>query len=157
MKYILRLLWWGAYIIGALIVQQSIPGVDALMPGFLLALQEKNFRQSAWLFLLFVLIQEGSGNITFGGAILWYMGQVFFFRRCQRLLSSDNILFVFMLALILGAYHGALRWFMCAVQNVPVDYTNLVRESMIQVIIIPVIWGLAHFIRPKSALGIAKP
>lgn len=153
MKRFLRLLWWATYIAGALIVQQTIPGVDALVPGFLLSLQEKKTGQSFWLFLLFLLIQEGSGSLGFGGAVLWYGGQVALFRLSQRFFVADNLLFVFMLSASLGVYHGALEWFLCAVQKIPVDYAVLVPESLVQALIIPVIWGLAYFTRPRAALN----
>ncbi|MDL2316411.1 hypothetical protein LJC59_04950, partial [Desulfovibrio sp. OttesenSCG-928-A18] len=149
-KNIIRLLWWATYIVGALILQQQIPGVDALVPGFLLSLQDKKRWQTFWLFLLFVLIQEGAGSIGFGGAILWYGGQIVFFRLSQRLFVADNILFVLMLSASLGAYHCALTLFICAVQKIPVDLFLLIRESIIQAIIIPAIWGVAYLSRPKA-------
>ena len=153
MKRLLRPLWWATYIAGALIIQQTITGVDALVPGFLLSLQERKPWQSFWLFVLFLLIQEGAGSLIFGGAVLWYGGQVALFRLSQRFFVADNLLFVFMLSVSLGVYHGALEWFMCAVQQIPMDYAVLVSESLIQALIIPVIWGLAYFTRPKTALN----
>jgi len=147
----LRILWWAAYIAGALIVQQSIPGIDALVPGFLLALQEKKTWQSAWLFCIFVLIQEGTGSLTFGSAALWYGGQVWLFHVSQRFFVADSIPFVFMLSAILGAYHFLLTWLMCSVQTLPLNFALLARESILQAAIIPLIWGLACFIRPKAA------
>ena len=153
MKTSARILWWTAYIIGALIVQQNIPGVDALVPGFLLALQEGKTRQSVWLFCIFVLIQEGAGSLTFGSAVLWYSGQVWLFRVSQSFFIAESMLFVFMLSAILGAYHFLLTWLMCAVQNLPVQFMLLARESMIQAAIIPLIWGLAYFIRPRAAFS----
>lgn len=153
MKFLRRLLWWGTYIAGALIVQQAVPGVDALVPGFLLSLQERRTRQTIWLFCLFVLIQEGTGSLVFGASLLWYGGQVALFRLSQRFFVADNLLFVFMLSGSLGIYHGLLEWFMCAVQKVPVDLTTLVPESILQAFIIPAIWGLAYFTRPRTALN----
>lgn len=150
-KTIVRLLWWGTYIIGALILQQQIPGVDALAPGFLLSLQEKRPWQTAWLFLIFVLIQEGAGTMHFGGALLWYAGQAALFWVGQRFFMAENALFVLMLSVCLGAYHALLILFMCAVQEIPVEYMTLLRESIIQTLLIPLIWGLAYFSRPKSS------
>ena len=152
MKTPALILWWATYIAGALMVQQSIPGVDALVPGFLLSLQEKKHWQSFWLFCIFVLIQEGSGSLTFGSAILWYGGQVLLFRVSQRVFVAENILFVLMLSASLGAYHFLLTWLMCSVQKLPLEYALLVRESLLQSVIIPVIWGLAYFSRPKAAI-----
>lgn len=150
MRTIKRMLWWGTYIVGALVVQQFISGVDALMPGFLLSLQEKRTRQSIVLFMLFVLIQEGAGSLTFGSAVLWYGGQIALFRLSERFFVADNVLFVFMLSIGLGVYHGLLTLFMCAVQKAPVEYVLLLQESVIQAAIIPVIWGVAYFARPKT-------
>lgn len=155
MKFFFRLLWWGTFIIGALVIQQSIPGIDALAPGFLLSLQEKDSRESFWLFPLFVLIQEGAGNISFGGSLLWYGGQVLLFRLSQRFFVAENLLFFCMLSAILGAYHYALDLFMCAVQKLPVDHAALVQESIAQALVIPVIWGIAYLTRPRAALGSA--
>jgi hypothetical protein len=153
MKASIRILWWATYIAGALIVQQNIPGVDALVPGFLLSLQERKTWQSVWLFCIFVLIQEGAGSLTFGSAVLWYSGQVWLFHVSQRFFVAENILFVFMLSAVLGTYHFLLTWLMCSVQNLPLEFALLARESMIQAAIIPLIWGLAYFIRPKAAFN----
>ena len=40
-----RILWWLCYIALALIMQQQMPGIDVLAPGFLLALQMKNKKE----------------------------------------------------------------------------------------------------------------
>ncbi|MDR0339388.1 MAG: hypothetical protein LBH65_03825 [Desulfovibrio sp.] len=151
MKRAGRILWWATFIAGALIVQQSIPGIDALTPGFLLSLQERRPRQSFWLFVFFVLIQEGSGSLAFGSALLWYGGQAVLFHVSLRYFVADSLLFVLMLSAALGAYHGFLVWFMCIVQKAPVYFFTLTRESLLQATIIPLIWGLAFFSRPKNS------
>jgi hypothetical protein len=152
MKKAARIAWWATFIVGALIVQQSVPGVDALTPGFLLSLQEKRPRQTFWLFALFVLIQEGSGSLNFGSALLWYGGQVALFHAGLRFFIADSVLFVLMISAGLGLYRGLLVWFMSAVQEVPLDLVLLVQESLVQAAVIPVIWGLAFFSRPRSRI-----
>jgi len=148
-----RIFWWATYIAGALIVQRAIPGVDALAPGFLLSLQEKKNRQTFWLFCIFVLIQEGSGSMLFGSAVLWYGGQIVLFRLSQSFFVAESIVFIFMLSAALGVYHFLLIWLMCAVQNLPLEFSLLARESLTQAAIIPLIWGLAYFIRPTAAFS----
>ena len=150
MKNLLRLLWWAAYIVAALILQQQIPGVDALAPGFLISLQDEKKWQSFWLFLLFVLIQEGAGSLGFGSALLWYGGQVALFRLAERLFVADNILFVLMLSTSLGAYRCLISWFMCIVQKVPVEYMLLIQESLLQTVFILFFWGIVCLFRPKA-------
>ena len=151
MRTVSRFLWWGVYIVAALIVQQQIPGVDALAPGFLISLQEKNRWQTFWLFLLFMLLQEGAGSLGFGSAMLWYGGQVALFRLAGRLFIADNVLFVLMLSASLGALRALITWFMCLVQKVPVEYMLLTQECLLQAVLIPIIWGIAGLLRPKAA------
>lgn len=153
MKTPVLILWWAIYIVGALIVQQNLPGVDALVPGFLLSLQERKNWQSFWLFCAFVLIQEGAGSLTFGSAVLWYGGQICLFRLSQRFFMAENVIFVLILSAGLGAYHFFLTWLMCAVANLPLEYSLLIRESVIQAAVIPAIWELAYFTRPRAAFS----
>ena len=148
MKFLL-ILWWAAYIVCALVLQQQLPGFDALAPGFLLALQKNKKAELCWLFLLFVLIQEGTGALRFGTAMLWYGGQIFFFRLSARLFVADNLLFVTMLAASLGGFRVALLWLMCALQNAPLNYAQLLQESVIQAALIPPLWGIAYLLHPK--------
>jgi hypothetical protein len=141
-RLLLRQLWWSGYIVIALFLQQQFPGLDALTPGFLLALQERKTAQTICLFLLFALIQEGMGSLHFGMAMLWYGGQILIFRLTSRLFVADNFLFVTILSASLGVYYGLLLCFMCALQNIPLAYGPLLRASFFQALAIPLIWGL---------------
>lgn len=146
---LLRLLWWAAYISVALLVQHLIPGVDALAPGLLISLQERRPWQTLWLFLLFSIMQEGAGTMHFGSSVLWYGGLALFYWVGQRFFVADNIVFVLLLALFLGAYHGLLTLFMCAMQEIPVEHALLLHESIIQTLLIPLLWGLACCFRSR--------
>jgi hypothetical protein len=148
---LLRLLWWTGYVIAAQFLQQQFPGLDALAPGFLLALQERKTAQTLWLFLLFTLIQEGAGNLHFGMAMLWYGGQILIFRLNSRLFLTDNILFVTILSASLGGYHGILLWFMCILQDIPPDYILLLRGSVFQALAVPLLWSLTWALSLRAA------
>ncbi|MDR2488981.1 MAG: hypothetical protein LBD42_05780 [Desulfovibrio sp.] len=150
MTPLLRFLWWTAYVVVALILQQHIPGMDALTPGLLLSLQQKKTWQSFWLVLIFVLIQEGSGSLGFGSALLWYGGQIALFRLAEQLFMADSALFICMLSANLGVLRCLITWFMCIVQKVPMEYVPLVQESVVQAALIPVIWGIASLLYPKE-------
>ena len=151
MKLLPRILWWVTYIVIALFLQQQFPGLDALTPGFLIALQQRRTGQTIWLFLIFTLIQEGAGNLHFGMAMLWYAGQIAIFQISARLFLADNILFVAVTSLGLGIYYCVLLWLMCALQDVPMDYVTLLREGLVQTLAIPLIWGIAWLFMPKAA------
>ena len=151
MKVALRILWWAAYLVIALFLQQQFPGLDALTPGFLIALQQRRTSQTIWLFAIFTLIQEGAGGMHFGMAMLWYGGQIALFNLSARLFLADNILFVSVLSASLGGYYCALLWLMCALQDVPMDYMSLLRAGLFQTLAIPLIWGIAWLFMPRTA------
>ncbi|MDR1490258.1 MAG: hypothetical protein LBS65_07225 [Desulfovibrio sp.] len=156
MKTLYSFAWWCAYISGALFVQRFIPGVDALAPGFLISLQEENRRQCFWLFILFTLIQEGTGSLLFGAAALWYGVQMLLFRIGSVIFVKDNIIFIALYSGCLGVYHFLLTWLMCAVQGVHMNFETLLGESVIQTLIIPLIWAVAHIVKPGNAAGGAQ-
>lgn len=157
MKSLFVICWWGVYIIGAVILQRFLPAVDALAPGFLFALQEKRPWQTFWLFVIFVLIQDGSGSLIFGSAVLWYGGQIALFRMLRSLVVSETVIFVLVLSLCLGVYHGLLTLLMCSVQNIPPHYSMIMRESLVQALVIPLLWGLIRALRPRFAPDGARP
>ena len=72
--------WWVAYACIAIVLQSRAPGLDFLLPGFILAIQERNGAQFLWVAVFFLLLQEGMGNMAFGGTLLWYALAVFLFR-----------------------------------------------------------------------------
>jgi hypothetical protein len=145
-----RVFWWFLYTAGALVVQQTVPGVDALMPGFLLALQENKPRQLLVLFVVFTFVQEGAGSLGFGTAMLSYAGAALLFRMSHGFFVEDNVVFISMLSVCLGLYHGLLIRLMCAIQTIPVDFELLLRESLIQTLAIPLIWAPAYWARPRN-------
>ena len=155
MNALLSILWWAGYILTALVVQQQMPGIDALAPGFLLALQEKKGSQTAILFILFTLIQEGAGTLNFGMSLLWFGGQIMLFRLSAQLFVADNLLFVGILSASLGVLRAALLWFMCALRDYPMDYMQLIHESLIQAFFIPIAWGIAVALRPRRLSGLS--
>ncbi|MDR2161191.1 MAG: hypothetical protein LBO77_03515 [Desulfovibrio sp.] len=146
-----RLLWWTGYVIAGLLLQRQFPGLDALAPGFLLALQERKTIQTLWLFLLFTLIQEGTGSLHFGMGMIWYGGQMVLFRLGSRLFVADNIIFVVLFSASLGVCYGVLFWLICALHDIPSDYAELFRLSLLQAAAIPIVWGLARICRPRTA------
>jgi hypothetical protein len=150
MIFLLRPLWWTSYIIAALILQQQIPGVDALAPGLIISLQEKKKWQSLWLFLIFVLIQEGTGSLGFGGALLWYAGQIALFSLTEKFFMANSLFFVVMLSAGLGVLRCLITWFMCLVQKLPMEYMFLIQESLIQAACIPLIWCIARLCYPAA-------
>lgn len=148
---VLNLFWWAGYVIAAVIIQGQLPGFDALAPGFLIALQERKKMQVFWLFVLFCLIQEGTGSLRFGASLLWYGGHIVFFLINSRFFVADNILSVTLLSAILAVYRGLVFWFMSVIQDYGVDYAALLEECVLQALLVPLLWLLADLLRPGMA------
>ena len=59
--------WWLCYAFAGITLQALMPGLDFLLPGFILALQERRYPQILAVGACFVLLQEGMGSMAFGG------------------------------------------------------------------------------------------
>jgi len=142
-----NLLWWAGFFYVAICVQSVLPGLDALVVGLLLALQERRILQIAWLLPVFILVQEGCGTLDFGASILWYVTVVALLFIGDRLFEVKNFLFMFFLSTCLGVAHMGITRLMAALQNTRVDEAALLDESIIQALFIPIGWHFAAITR----------
>lgn len=149
MNKIVLALYWAVYIVAGIIIQQQVPGTDALVPGFLIALQSGRKKILFWLFILFVLIQEGGGSLHFGSSLLWYGGQIAIYYIASYFVSTNSFFATLMLAGLFSAYGALVKIFICAIQDIPVNYQYLLETSLIQAAIIPIIWLLAFGLRKR--------
>ncbi len=145
-----RVLWWSFYTIFGVIMQQHFAGLDFLAPGFLLALYLRKRTEIIWLFIVFVLIQEGTGNITFGAALLWYGGQVLIVNLSSNLFVLNSGIFICLTAAILGVYRVLLLLLMSAIQDIFIDYHRLVIEAAFQALVIPPVWAITYSLLPRA-------
>ncbi|MDL2306793.1 hypothetical protein LJC48_02005 [Desulfovibrio sp. OttesenSCG-928-C06] len=150
-----NLVWWIVYIVVAVWLQKFIPGLDALVPGLIVCLQEKN-RQQTFLFLLFcVVLQEGTGTLPFGASIIWY-GFVFTcFYAGGWFFMAGNQGFVFLLSVALAAGRGLLFIGMSELQQLPLDTQVVVPQCLAQVFFTPIIWLLSGASRRKYKLQVS--
>lgn len=142
-----NIFWWGLYFFCAIWLQAVIPGLDALVPGLIVSLQERNFRQIFAIFGLCTLIQEGVGTLDFGASLLWYSTVVFIFFLGRWLFETENLVFIFMLSACIGVSHYAIVRAMCALQFIPVNEPLLLDESSLQGLLTPVLWKIASLTR----------
>lgn len=139
--------WWIGYACIAIILQSRFPGLDFLLPGFILAIQERKPVQLAWVAAFFLLLQEGMGSMAFGGTLLWYALAVAFFFLGYSLFEVESFLFIFLLSGCLGLTHYAVFSIMAGLQDIPVNSRTLTDESVFQALMTPFLWRLAHFSR----------
>lgn len=139
--------WWIVFTFFAILLQARFPGLDFLLPGFILAIQERNPVQFGWVALFYLLLQEGMGNMAFGGTLLWYSMAVAFFFVGYRLFEVESFLFIFLLSGCLGVTHYAVSLLMAGLQDVPVRPQELMDDSVFQALLTPCLWRLAYFTR----------
>lgn len=151
-----NLLWWAFFIITGVWVQQALSGLDVLVAGLLVSLQERRFYQTSWLLVVLLLVQEGTGTLSFGSTALWYGALLLFFHIGRWLFEAENMLFVVLLSLGLGACHFLFTIMMASLQQLDIPRDRLLLESIWQACIIPPAWWLTHFVR-RRCMGDAHP
>lgn len=136
-------LFWLIYTVAGVWVQRILPGVDVFAPALVVCLQERRVTQFAWLLPLWIVLQEGMGNLPFGNMILWYAGMLIFFVLGRWLFESRNIIFVFIIGILMGVWHFVLTQLMAELQNLEVVESQLFLESIHQAVVFPLVWALA--------------
>ncbi|WP_303237157.1 hypothetical protein [uncultured Bilophila sp.] len=136
----LNILWWVAFFVLGLTLQQALPGTDVLVAGLFLALQERRPFQIAAVLLALILVQEGVGTLDFGTSVLWYLVVITLFFVGRWMFETENWLFVLLISVCLGAAHYGVIWIMTRLQFIPLDMTRLLDESILQGLLTPFVW-----------------
>lgn len=108
----LNILWWVAFFVFGLALQQALPGTDVLVAGLFLALQERRPFQLAVVLLALILVQEGVGTLDFGTSVLWYLLVITLFFIGRWMFETENWLFVLLLSGCIGLAHYGVIWLM---------------------------------------------
>lgn len=149
--------WWTIFVICGIWAQYFVRGVDFLMVGLVLSLQEGRAAQTAWLMALFVLVQEGVGSLSFGSSLLWYAMLVALYSLGRWLFQARSFFFMILLGAGMGLWHYMLIFIMSSLQSASVPLDRLFFESVLQALLFPMAWGLANalrFRRESDALSV---
>jgi hypothetical protein len=142
-----NLLWWVFCSAGSVILQSCFPGLDFMLPFFLLAIQERKLIQTICTGIWFVLLQEGMGSFAFGGTAVLYSFAVILFFSGSRLFQGKNFLYVVFLGIVLAWVHYALYAMLCSLQNFPFRHELLTAECVCQMFVTPFVWWIANSLR----------
>lgn len=134
--------WWLCFMALAICAQALVPGVDVLVVGLIILLQEKDWRGMLWLLPLFILLQEGMGTRPFGSIIVWYAATVVIFKLGRWLFETENFLFIFLLSACLGATYYGVVWLMAPLDNLPFNVEDTLDKSLMQAIFMPFAWRM---------------
>ncbi|MBL3582409.1 hypothetical protein [Oleidesulfovibrio alaskensis] len=146
-----NVIWWLVYTAAAIWAQKLVPGIDFLLPGLIIALQEERPIQTFWIIICFSLIQEGSGTMSFGPAVGQYLGAAVLVQAGRWLFEARNISFVLLLSAGLGLTHFGMISVMAMLQDISLIQSRLMHESIIQALVIPPCWLLVMQARKRFA------
>lgn len=139
--------WWTIYIIIAIILQKFVHGVDFLLPGLIVALQERKIVQFLVVIVSFILIQEGTGTMPFGNIFLWYFVVIIFFYAWQWFFEVESFIFILLLSIALSISHYLIISILSDIQDIYINSRELQDECVYQVFITPLMWHLANYLR----------
>jgi hypothetical protein len=140
-------LWWFLYTVAGVWLQRFFPGLDFFLPGLVLCLQLRRYHCAFWFGLAWILIQEGSGTLTFGACLLWYMTVVIVFFGVRFFFSTGSFVFVLLLSLFVGLWHAGVVHIMAVLQEIRVDSGLLLLESLKMALVFPITWGVLYVLR----------
>lgn len=153
MKVWRDVLWWSCFIIAAICVQALAPGLDVLVVGLVILLQEKDWKGLLWLMPLFILLQEGMGTRPFGAAIVWYAATIVIFHLGRWLFETENFMFIFLLSACLGGAYYSVTWLMAPLQNLTFNVEDTLDKSLVQAIFIPFAWRFLMLFRKWGSVA----
>ncbi len=142
--------WWTVYTIVAVWLQTLLPGVDFLASGLVLSLQERPGPQTAFLAVLWVLLQEGMGTMAFGYGLMWFGVLALAYLGGQWLFEARSFLFMCLLGIMLGIGHPLLAFFLGSLQGVVLPLKELALEGLFQTVLFPVVWYVARTLFPQG-------
>ena len=139
--------WWGVFLFLAITLQRLLPGVDFLLVGFLVTLQERRYADLVWVLPLLIVLQEGMGTQEFGVALLWYVVVAAIFFLGRWLFDIENFLYAFLSSACLAVCYFSVVFLMSPLYATHVDTNRLLDESVYLALLLPLGWKLAQFTR----------
>lgn len=143
----LNIAWWFLYACTAVLFQCFTVGVDFLLPGIIVALQERKFFQFMAVFCFFILLQEGMGTMPFGNVLLWYLLVIIFFYAWQWFFEVESFIFIILLSAALAVSHYYIVSILATVQDIYINEKSLRDECFYQLFLTPFIWHMMNYLR----------
>ena len=150
MRLARNIAWWCVFFLLGVYAQSILSGIDFLLIGVIIALQERRPAQLAWVILVAILLQEGVGTLPFGSALLFYTFAIIVFYGGRALFEAENFFFIFLVSALLGLLHFIFTYAIADLHDLTINVNRLGVESVIQALIIPPLWRLAYFFRGKE-------
>lgn len=148
--------WWTGFIFCAVALQSLMPGLDFLLPGILLSLQERRHEQTFILCVSFILLQEGMGSIAFGSTLLLYSIAVLLYSCGCSLFHGRSFLFMVLLGAALSPVRFLISRLMAELQFIPWEEESLIDVCLVQAALTPAVCFAASRLRRRCLIEAGK-
>ncbi len=154
---LLMICWWAGYTVLGIWAQWFVPGVDFFASGIVLSLQEQPTYRTLGLAILWILLQEGMGNLPFGYGVAWYGLLLILFIVGRWLFEARSFLFICLLGMGLGVLHPLLVYGLGSLANMTMPMQSAIMEGMMQAVVLPLVWLPASRLFPRKMRQDVRP
>ncbi len=145
-----NIIWWILFIIFALLMQNNFAHLDILIIGFIILLQEDDLKQILYIAPVLYLLQESLSSFAFGTTLLWYMAAFVLIVLSRWLFEVENFLFMFLFSSALAVARIGIYMLFARLQNLEYFSSELMDTSVVQALVMPIIWWFFSLLRPKK-------
>lgn len=147
MTPIANTVWWIAFLVTGIILQATFPGLDALILGVLLLLEEKDYRRLVCFVPAVILLQDGMGTQAFGSAMLCIALCALLYRLSSGIASASRIGFYFFLSLAMGGVRIFLDWLFATLEDTAFLPEQLFHEGAAEAVYLFIGWVVLRHLR----------
>ncbi len=148
-------IWWLLFVIIAIIGQMLFAGLDFLIIGFILLLQEEDLKQCCIIAPFLFFLHESISTFAFGSTMLWYITAFVFLIIARFIFEVENFLFMFLFSSALCFAQVGLLGFMARLQGIDYHLNYVLDFAVLQALTMPIVWYLLKLIRPKQEEAVA--
>ncbi len=146
-------LWWITFLMACIVLQVVLPGIDALLLGVILLIEEREWRTMVWYVPAMVLLQEGIGTQAFGGTVMLIGLCVFLHRLCQPIAQASRAGFSLFFCLLMGGLLMFTDWFIATLEGLPASMEDLVFYGLAETVYLLIGWTLLVRLRAGTRRG----
>jgi hypothetical protein len=134
-------LWWIVFTAGCVWIHDMIPGIDCFGPALLVLVHQHRYREAVWLTPIWIVINEGAGDLAFGLSVLWFGGLILIFQVLCLYLTSSNLIFLISLSLLAGIWHSSVIQLMSTLQEVAIPVDRILLQGIETALLFPLLWA----------------
>jgi hypothetical protein len=116
--------WWIGYTLLAIWAQEWFGGIDFFTPGLIVFLQTDRWKGCIWSAIIWGIMQEGTGALSFGSILLFDAGLAAMFMAGKWLLETGNLIFVMVLSAVLVIWREMVVMWLASLQDLVVFWTT---------------------------------